>query len=84
VIRDILGAGDGGQETAFDFGACKIASLVASRDLPSSALDEVLAAAMTMPSYNPRWPWTPKHVRWKFDRAVAYGLSRPYHPAGRA
>jgi hypothetical protein len=83
VTTDILNASDGGQETAFDYGTCKIASLVASRDLPESALETVLAAALAMPNYDPRWPWTPAHIKWKFNRAVAYGMSRPYHPAGK-
>jgi hypothetical protein len=72
VLADIRNAPNGKQEAAFSWGALRIRTLIETRELPSSALEDVRAAGCAMPNYDARRPWTPELI----ERKINYALRR--------
>jgi hypothetical protein len=71
-------ARDGEQETALNEAALKIGALVAGGELEAqSAREALLDAALGMPSYDGRNPWTADQVTRKIDRGMADGSAHP-------
>jgi hypothetical protein len=78
VAWDIARAQDGAQESAFSAGALKIARLIASGDLAPDAIEAVRAVAYSMPSYDPRRPWTKAEIDRKIERQLERGRANPW------
>ncbi|RVU03814.1 hypothetical protein EOE18_14680 [Novosphingobium umbonatum] len=90
----ILRASNGEQECALNEAALKIGSLVAGGELSmTTAKAQLMAAGLSMPSYDPRNKWTAEAIAEKVERGLADGAGSPraapprmaspeYHPAG--
>jgi hypothetical protein len=70
ICADIRNAPNGRQQAALSWGGLKVRRLIEARELPVSAMEHVRAAALAMPSYDPRDPWTPKQIDKEIDRAL--------------
>jgi Bifunctional DNA primase/polymerase, N-terminal len=80
----IRGAANGDQESTLNRESFSIGQLVGAGILDrATAINRITAAAQSMPSYDPRRPWTPREVLAKVNRAFGQGLSRPRHPVRR-
>lgn len=74
----IRAAGDGEQEAALNEAALKIGNLVAGGELTrETARNQLVAAALAMPSYNDRNPWTLDIITAKVDRGLDDGACNP-------
>jgi putative DNA primase/helicase len=87
ICADIRSAPNGSQETSLNAGAFKIGRLIGASELGGDALKALIAAGLSMPSYDPRGPWDPAAIETKVLRAVEQGRRRPwtgFRLAGRA
>jgi hypothetical protein len=74
----IMGAGDGEQESALNEAALKIGALVAGKELSeTTAKSRLIAAGLTMPSYDHRNKWTAEMIAAKVERGLADGMAAP-------
>lgn len=74
----IRAAGNGEQEGTLNEAALKIGGFVASGALSmATAKGRLLSAGLSMPSYNPRDPWTADAIIAKVERGLADGAARP-------
>jgi hypothetical protein len=70
ICADIRNASDSQQQAALSRGGLKVRRLINERELPLSAMEQVRAAALDMPSYDPRDPWTPRQIDKEINRAL--------------
>lgn len=81
----IKGAACGAQEAALNEASIKIGSLVAGGALTyHTALSRLIAAGVTMVSYDRANPWTNAQIATKVERGLADGAKRPRNVADRA
>jgi hypothetical protein len=73
ICADIEGASNGHQEVTLNSGAYKVGRLIANRQLGDDAADQLIEAALAMPSYDPSRPWTRTLVENKIHRAIEHG-----------
>jgi putative DNA primase/helicase len=73
ICADIESAANGRQEVTLNSGAYKVGRLIADRQLGDDAADQLIEAALAMPSYEPGRPWTRTLVENKIHRAVEHG-----------
>lgn len=77
-------AGDGAQEGTLNEAALKIGAIVAGGQLnANTARSRLIAAALEMPSYDARRPWTPELIAGKIERGLADGARNPRAPERR-
>jgi len=82
--ESIRRAPDGGQESTLNAAALKMGHYVAGGCLDhQTARNRLLSAALAMPSYNPRDPWTAESLSAKIDRALRDGMAEPKTPPER-
>jgi Bifunctional DNA primase/polymerase, N-terminal len=80
----ISGAANGEQEATLNGQAFGIGALVGAGVLDrATALNRITAAAMLMPSYEPRKPWTEREIDTKVNRSFKLGFQRPRQPLRR-
>ena len=77
VCIDIANAPDGSQETTLNGGCFKIGRLIGAGELSFNAVADVIAAALSMPSYRDP-PWEAAQIEAKVKRAVDHGVCRPW------
>ena len=71
-------AGDGAQESTLNAAALKVGHYVGGGALAfDTARIRLLSAALAMPSYDPRNPWTANTLSAKIDRALWDGMADP-------
>lgn len=76
VCADIRSAPDGAQETTLNAGCWKIGALVAAGHLGErQAFNELLDAALAMPSYDERRKWSAHALRTKVQRSMVAGVA---------
>ncbi len=81
----IRAAADGEQESSLNEAALKIGALVAGGELsPSTAKGRLIAAGLSMPSYNSRDRWTAEAIVAKVERGMADGAARPRSAPNRS
>jgi hypothetical protein len=73
IVTAIKDAPNGSQENVLSWGGVKVGMLINARELPAAAAHEVIAAGLSMPSYDPSRPWTPREVEAKILRSVERG-----------
>jgi hypothetical protein len=73
IVTAIKNAANGSQESVLSWGCVKVGMLFNARELPGDAVHEVIAAGLSMPSYDPRRPWTPREVEAKVWRSIERG-----------
>jgi hypothetical protein len=73
ICADIQSAANGRQEVTLNSGAYKVGRLIADRQLGDDAADQLIEAALAMPSYDPGRPWTRTLVENKIRRAIEHG-----------
>jgi putative DNA primase/helicase len=80
VCLNIRNAPDGLQETTLN-GACfKIGTLIGAGQLSAASVQQLLDAALAMPSH--RYPpWDPTKLQTKVIGAVEQGMQRPFFPS---
>lgn len=72
---------DGAQESTLNAAALKVGHYVGGGCLDHhTARNRLLSAALAMPSYNPRDPWTAENLSAKIDRALQDGMREPKTP----
>jgi len=77
----IEAAGNGEQEAALNDGALKIGHYVGAGLLAfQTASSRLIAAGLSMPSYNPNNPWTPEIITTKVVRGLQDGMRDPKSP----
>jgi Bifunctional DNA primase/polymerase, N-terminal len=77
-------AANGAQEATLNREAFSIGQLAAVGIVDrAGALNRVTAAALSMPSYDSRRPWTRRELIDKVNRAFGQGLQRPRNPVRR-
>jgi hypothetical protein len=71
-------AGEGAQESTLNAAGLKVGHYVGSGALAfENARNRLLSAALAMPSYDPRNPWTADTLSAKIDRALRDGMAEP-------
>lgn len=71
-------APQGAQESTLNAAALKVGHYVGGGALAfDRARNRLLSAALTMPSYDPRNPWTAETLSAKIDRALRDGMAEP-------
>jgi putative DNA primase/helicase len=73
ICADIESAANGRQEVTLNSGAYKIGRLIADQQLSDDAADQLIEAALAMPSYESGRPWTRMLVENKIHRAIEHG-----------
>lgn len=74
----ICKASHGAQESTLNAAALKMGHYVGGGVLAlQTARNRLLSAAMSMPSHDPRNPWTPEGLSAKIDRALRDGMAEP-------
>lgn len=77
-VQTIQRAGNGEQETTLNAAALKIGALVAGKELsPETAKNRLIAAGLSMPSYDPGNKWTLDAIASKVERGLADGAAHP-------
>jgi Bifunctional DNA primase/polymerase, N-terminal len=80
----IRGAANGAQEATLNRESFSIGQLAGAGILDrATALNRITSAARSMPSYDPRRPWTARELIGKVNRAFGQGLQRPRNPVRR-
>jgi Bifunctional DNA primase/polymerase, N-terminal len=80
----IRAAANGAQEATLNRESFSIGQLAGSSIVDrASALNRITAAALAMPSYDSRRPWTRRELIDKVNRAFGQGLQRPRNPVRR-
>jgi hypothetical protein len=79
--RAVAQAPNTAQEKTLNEAALKIGALCAGGQLTDgTARRHLIAAGLSMPSHNPRDPWTPQGITAKVERGMADGAQRPRGP----
>ena len=80
----ISGAANGAQEATLNREAFSIGQLAGAGMLDqATAINRITSAALSMPSYDSRWPWRPHALIDKVRRSFEQGLQRPRNPVRR-
>jgi hypothetical protein len=84
ACASIRAAANGAQEATLNRESFSIGQLAGSSIVDrASALNRITAAALAMPSYDSRRPWTRRELIGKVNRAFGQGLQRPRNPVRR-
>jgi hypothetical protein len=78
ISADIAAAPNGSQETTLNAGAFKVGRLIGASELGEDAVEALIAAGLSMPSYDACRPWDPAQIEAKVLRAVEQGSRRPW------
>jgi hypothetical protein len=73
ICAEIESAANGRQEVTLNSGAYKVGRLIADRQLSDDAVDQLVGAALAMPSYDPDRPWMRALIENKIHRAIEHG-----------
>jgi hypothetical protein len=74
ACEDIRSAPNGLQRRTLNDRVFKIVRLIHEGELGAQALDALTEAALAMPTYDPRRPWTPANIQTQIDYAVRDGM----------